>query len=87
MTAFEKSKKFAIRIIGLEKYLNEKHEYSLANQILRSGTSIGANLAEAECAVSKKDFFSKIYIALKEANETLYWLEILNTAAILENDI
>ena len=55
----------------------EKREFVLSKQILRSGTSIGANLAEAECAISKKDFLSKIYIALKECSETLYWLELL----------
>ena len=54
-----------------------KREFVLSKQILRSGTSIGANLAEAGCAISKKDFLSKIYIALKECSETLYWLELL----------
>ena len=49
----------------------------MSKQILRSGTSIGANLAESECAMSSKDFLSKIYIALKECNETLYWLDLL----------
>ena len=61
-------------------YINtyaKKKEFVLSKQILRSGTSIGANLAEAECAISKKDFLSKIYIALKECSETLYWLELL----------
>lgn len=77
-TARYKSKLFAIRIIRLYQYLcNEKKEYILSKQLLRSGTSIGANLAESECAISKKDFLSKIYIALKECNETLYWLELL----------
>ena len=55
----------------------EKNEYTLSKQFLRSGTSIGANLAESECAMSKKDFLAKVYIALKECNETLYWLELL----------
>lgn len=65
-------------MVKLYKYLcDEKKEYVLSKQMLRSGTSIGANLAESECAISKKDFLSKIYIALKEANETLYWLELL----------
>ena len=73
-----KSKRFAVRIVNLYKYLcDEKKEYVLSKQILRSGTSIGANLAESECAMSRKDFLSKIYIALKETNETLYWLELL----------
>lgn len=74
----EKSEAFAIRVVKLCKYLRaEKKEYDLSNQILRSGTSIGANLAEAECAVSKNDFTSKVYIALKEASETDYWLRLL----------
>ena len=75
----EKSKAFAIRIIRLYKYLcAEKKERVLSGQLLRSGTSIGANLAEAECAISRNDFLSKIYIALKETNETIYWLELLS---------
>ena len=73
-----KSKRFAVRIVKLYKYLCcEKKEYVLSKQILRSGTSIGANIAESECAVSRNDFLSKTYIAFKEANETLYWLELL----------
>lgn len=56
---------------------DKKNEYVLSKQILRSGTSIGANIAESECAISKKDFLSKIYIALKESAETLYWLDLL----------
>ena len=73
-----KSKKFSIRIVNLYKYLCEtKNEYILSKQVLRSGTSIGANIAESECASSKKDFTNKIYIALKECSETLYWLELL----------
>lgn len=73
-----KSKQFAIRIVNLYKYLcNDKKEFVLSKQILRSGTSIGANIAESECAISKKDFLSKLYIALKECLETLYWLDLL----------
>jgi four helix bundle protein len=73
-----KSKKFAIRIVRLYNYLcKEKSEFVLSKQILRSGTSIGANIAESECAISRKDFVSKVYIALKECVETLYWLELL----------
>lgn len=73
-----KSKQFAVRIVNLYKYLcNDKKEYVLSKQILRSGTSIGANIAESECAISKKDFLSKLYIALKECSETLYWLDLL----------
>ena len=78
LTAQHKSKKFAVRIIHLYQYLcNERKEFVLSKQLLRSGTSIGANLAESECAISKKDFLSKVYIALKECSETLYWLELL----------
>lgn len=73
-----KSKQFAVRIVNLYKFLcDEKKEFVLSKQLLRSGTSIGANIAESECAVSKNDFLSKIYIALKETNESLYWLELL----------
>lgn len=78
--AIEKSKAFAIRIVKLYKYLTEtKNEHILSKQILRSGTSIGANLAESECAISGDDFTSKIYIALKECVETRYWLELLQS--------
>ena len=77
-TARYKSKKFAVRVVNMYKYLcEEKKEFILSKQVLRSGTSIGANLAEAECAMSKKDFLSKVYIALKECAETLYWLDLL----------
>ncbi|MBQ9908120.1 MAG: four helix bundle protein [Oscillospiraceae bacterium] len=73
-----KSKHFAIRIVRMYQYLTrEKHEFILSKQILRSGTSIGANIAEANCAISRKDFLSKMYIAFKECSETLYWLELL----------
>ncbi len=73
-----KSKRFAVRIVKLYRYLcDEKNEFVLSKQLLKSGTSIGANIAESECAMSKKDFLSKIYIALKECNETLYWIELL----------
>ena len=76
--AGEKSKRFAIRIVRLYQYLcSEKKEFVISKQLLRSGTSIGANLAEAECAISRSDFLSKIYIALKETAETNYWLELL----------
>lgn len=77
---------FAIRIVNLCRFQNEeKHEYKIADQLFRSGTSIGANLAEAQCAVSKNDFIAKIYISLKECNESLFWLELLrNTNYINE---
>jgi len=74
----DKSFDFAVRIVNLNKYLNnEQKEYVLSKQLLRSGTSIGANVSEAERAQSKADFISKMSIALKEANETNYWLKLL----------
>jgi len=73
-----KSRLFAIRIYKLYQYLcNERKEFILSKQILRSGTSIGANIAEAESSISRKEFVSKLHIALKEASETQYWLEFL----------
>ncbi len=75
---FEKSKLFALRIIKLYQYLcSEKNEYVMSKQILRCGTSIGANIAEAECAISNSEFLAKMYIAFKECAETEYWLELL----------
>ena len=69
---------FAIRIVKLYKYLNEtKKEHTLSKQLLRSGTSIGANVTEAQDAQSKKDFISKMSIALKEARESKYWIRLL----------
>ena len=74
----QKSLSFAKRIVGVYNYLqNEKKEYVLSKQLLRCGTSIGANLAEAQYGSSRKDFLNKAYIALKECAETLYWLELL----------
>ena len=74
----DKSFDFAVRIVNLYKYLNnEQKEYVLSKQLLRSGTSIGANVSEAERAQSKADFVSKMSIALKEANETNYWIKLL----------
>ncbi|MBM4422405.1 MAG: four helix bundle protein [Chloroflexi bacterium] len=75
---YEKSFAFALRIVKLAKYLQEeKREFVLAKQVLRSGTAIGALVREAEHAESKTDFAHKMNIALKEANETRYWLELL----------
>jgi four helix bundle protein len=77
-TTLEKSKKFAIRIYNLYRHLcDEKKEYTLAKQILRSGTSIGANLSEAQYSISKKEFLAKTSISLKECAETEYWLDLL----------
>ena len=81
----EKSKAFALRIIRLYKYLcDEKQEFVLSKQVLRSGTSVGANIREAQRAQSKPDFYSKMNIALKEADETAYWLELLHESGYLE---
>ncbi|MCH5162301.1 MAG: four helix bundle protein [Clostridiales bacterium] len=68
---------FAIKIIELVKILKENHESIISNQIGRSGTSVGANIHEAQYAHGKADFIAKLQIALKESNETSYWLELL----------
>ena len=73
----ELSMDFSVQIINLIQDLKSKHESVIANQIGRSGTSIGANIYEANYAQGKKDFISKLEIALKEASETGYWLELL----------
>ena len=81
----DKSKKFALRIIKLYQYLTEtKKEYVMTKQILRSGTSVGANIREAIRAQSKPDFYTKLYVSLKEAEETLYWLELLYESGYIE---
>ena len=78
-TVKEKSFDFAIRIVKLYKYLmEEKKEFVLSKQILRSGTSIGANINEAQQGQSKKDFLMKMNISLKECTETKYWIELLS---------
>ena len=79
-----KSYAFALRVIKLYKYLiYEKKEYVLSKQLLRSGTSIGALIREAEHAQSKADFLNKMNVALKEANETQYWIELLRDSEYL----
>jgi len=81
----EKSKSFALRIIKLYRHLSEeKHEYVLAKQLLRSGTSIGANIREAMRGQSKPDFYHKLNIALKEADESAYWLELLHESNYID---
>ena len=75
---------FSVRIINLVKELKAKHESVISNQIGRSGTSIGANIYEANYAQGKKDFVSKLEIALKEASETGYWLELLYRTAYID---
>jgi len=80
----KKSFDFAVRIVRLYKYLcDEQKEFVMSKQLLRSGTSIGANIREALHGQSKRDFASKMNIALKEANEALYWIELLSATEIL----
>ena len=84
----EKSYTFALRIIKLYKYLADTHkEYVISKQVLRSGTAIGALLSELVYAQSKADFINKLQIALKEADETAYWLEILTESEIITQNI
>ncbi len=79
------SYKFAIRIVNLYNYLKEnKKSYGLGDQIFRSGTSIGANIAEAQYAQSPADFISKMSIALKETNETKYWINLMRDTAYIK---
>lgn len=80
----DKSMDFSVRIVNLYKYLiQNRSEYIMSKQLLRSGTSIGANVREAEYAQSRADFLSKMYIAFKEAGETAYWLELLERTEYL----
>ncbi len=82
----EKSYAFALRIVKLYRYLcDEKKEFILSKQIMRSGTSIGANIEEAIGGQSDRDFLSKLSIAYKEARETHYWLRLLRDSNILED--
>ena len=80
----QKSFRFAIRIVNLCRHVRStKKEYTLSGQLLRSGTSIGANITEAQQAQSKADFVSKLSIALKEASETKYWIRLLHATEYL----
>jgi len=82
-----KSDEFAVKIVNLYKELNyNKKEYVISHQILKSGTSIGANINEAICGISRNDFLAKMYIAFKESNETLYWLRLLYKTNYLNID-
>jgi len=75
----DKSKAFALKVIGLyKKFCDTNREFVMSKQLLKSGTSIGANIKEAQQGQSKADFYAKLYISLKEASETEYWLELLN---------
>ena len=84
----DKSKHFALRIIKMYQYLcSEKKEFVLSKQVLRSGTSIGANVREGIRGQSRADFYSKLNIALKEADETQYWLELLHESGYLQEEL
>jgi four helix bundle protein len=86
-TLRDKSYNFAIKVVLLAKFLFEyRREYVLGRQLLRSGTSIGASIREAEFAQSRPDFLSKMYIALKEANETAYWLCLLKDSGAISQE-
>jgi four helix bundle protein len=83
----DKSFRFAVRIVNLYKYLcRTQKEYVLSKQVLRSGTSIGANIAEAQQAQSRADFIAKLSIALKETSETKYWLRLLKATGYLSGN-
>jgi four helix bundle protein len=83
----EKSFEFAIRIVKLVQYLqSEKKEFVLSKQLLRSATAIGTLISEAQFEQSKADFLDKMYIALKEANESIYWLELLHATEYLTHN-
>lgn len=83
----DRSFEFSVRIVNLHKFLINQPQfpYSLANQLLRSGTSVGANIAEAQAAQSKKDFIPKMCISAKEARETQYWLKRLVAAELVKD--
>jgi len=84
----EKSRRFAVRIVRLYQFLSdEKREFVMSKQILRSGTSIGANIHEAQRAQSKKDFLAKMCIASKEASETEYWLNLLYETGYMDKKL
>jgi four helix bundle protein len=83
----ERTFDFALQIIELYKFLNTRNEYILSKQLLRSGTSVGANIEEAQAAQSRKDFISKMSIASKEARESRYWIRLLERSDYLNGFI
>ena len=83
---YDKSFEFSLKIIGLYKILLSNKEYILSKQLLRSGTSIGANVSELTASQSKKDFISKLSISSKEARETKYWLLLLQKSKLVDID-
>jgi four helix bundle protein len=82
----DKSLEFSSKILNLYSFLTWKNEFIISKQLLRSGTSIGANITESKFASSKKDFLHKITIALKEANETFYWINLLDKTKMFDWD-
>ena len=82
-----KTHAFARQMVKAYQYIREKKEFNMSDQLVRSGTSVGAMVKEAEFAQSKADFINKMSIALKEANETRYWLDLLHYGDYLEDDI
>jgi four helix bundle protein len=87
MNVKDKSFKFSLLIIDLYKKLIIEKEYIISKQLLRSGTSVGANIEEANAGISKKEFAHKMSIASKEARETLYWLRLLNEGKLVEINV
>ncbi len=88
MTINDRLLNFAVRVIHLSQYLRSKYkEYSLANQVLRSGTSIGANFEEACGSITKADYIAKMSISLKEARETLYWIRLFRKVDLLDEKL
>lgn len=83
----ERSFTFALQIVEVYKLLSSEREYVLSKQLLRSGTSIGANVAEATAAISRRDFAAKMSIASKEARETKYWLMLLEQGGLTQIDL
>ena len=85
--AVEKSFEYGVEIVkAVRKLRNESREYELASQLLRSGTSVGANIAEAQKAQTGKDFIAKMSIALKEANESMYWIRLLAASEVITQE-
>ncbi|MCM5662760.1 four helix bundle protein [Galbibacter mesophilus] len=82
----EKSFEFAVKIVRLSKQLNQQKEFFLSRQLLRSGTAVGALICEAELGESRADFSHKMNIALKEANETHYWIDLLIASEIMNSE-
>ena len=83
----KKSYQFSKKVIALSAELDASHKYTLSNQILKSATSVGANIAESKFAESRKDFIHKYSISLKEANESLYWLKLLSDTMTLDTNM